>query len=140
MGPLARVAFLAGLLVLAGCGSGMSGGDAAEPQPQPGYDLQITYWPEGKDGESRTASLTCDPNGGTHGDPAKACAALDAHPEALHPVPMDTACTEIYGGDQVAEIEGSGPDGAKVRAILNRANGCEIARWDALAPVVELPA
>ena len=108
MGPLARTAALVGLLVVAGCGSATGGGDTAEP-PQPGYDLQITYWPEGKDGESRTASLTCDPSGGTHADPAKACAALDAHPEALHPVPMDSACTEIYGGDQVAEDPGVWP-------------------------------
>ena len=118
---------------MAGCGS-----DAAGPPPQPGYDLQISYWPEGKGGESRTAALTCDPSGGTHPDPLGACAALDAHPEALHPVPGDVACTEIYGGDQVAEVKGTGPDGAELRAILNRTNGCEIDRWDALAPVLEL--
>jgi hypothetical protein len=132
VGPLVRVGLLLGLLVVAGCGSGAGGGDAAEP-PQPRYDLQITFWPEGKDSESRTATLTCEPNGGTHSDPAKACAALDAHPEALHPVPGDVACTEIYGGDQVALVEGDG-----MRAVLNRTNGCEIARWDALAPLVEL--
>ena len=132
MGPLARTAALVGLLVVAGCGSATGGGDTAEP-PQPGYDLQITYWPEGKGGESRTASLTCDPSGGTHADPAKACAALDAHPEALHPVPMDSACTEIYGGDQVAQIESQG-----LQATFNRTDGCEIARWDALAPVLEI--
>ena len=116
---------------MAGCGS-----DAAEPPatPPPRYDLQISFWPDGKDGESRTATLTCDPDGGTHPDPARACAALDAHPEALHPVPGDVACTEIYGGDQVALVEGNG-----MRAVLNRTNGCEIARWDALAPVLELP-
>jgi hypothetical protein len=134
MGPLARAGLLLCLLVAAGCGSGTGGGDVAEPPPQPRYDLQITYWPEGKDGESRTATLTCDPNGGTHPDPAKACAALDAHPEALHPVPGDMACTEIYGGDQVGRIEGPG-----LTANLNRGNGCEIARWDALAPVLEVP-
>ena len=139
MGPLGRAGLLLCLLVAAGCGSGTGGGDAAEPPPQPGYDLQITYWPTGKDGESLEATLTCDPNGGTHPEPAKACAALDAHPEALHPVAMDVACTQIYGGDQVAEIRGTGPDGATIRAILNRSDGCEIARWDALAPVVELP-
>ena len=135
VGPLARAALLAGLLVLAGCGSATGGGDAAEPPQKPRYDLKITLWPKGKDGPSRTATLTCDPNGGTHPDPAAACAALDAHPEALHPVPGDVACTEIYGGDQVALIEGDG-----MRVILNRTNGCEIARWDALAPVVEIPA
>lgn len=137
MGPLARASIFIGVLVLAGCGSGSGGGDAAEPSPKPAYDLEITLWPEGKDSESSTASLTCDAEGGTHFDPARACAALDAHPEALHPVPMDVACTEIYGGDQVAEIEGTGPEGTKIRAILNRSNGCEIARWDALASVVE---
>jgi len=134
MGPLARIVALVGLLVVAGCGSATGGGDAAEPPPQPGYDLQITYWPEGKDGESRTAELTCDPTGGTHPDPARACTALDAHPEALHPVPADMACTQIYGGDQVALVEGNG-----VHAIFNRSNGCEIERWDALAPVLEIP-
>ena len=134
VGPLARKGLLLSLLVAAGCGSGTGGGDAAEPSAQPRYDLQITYWPEGKDGQSRTATLTCDPNGGTHPDPAKACAALDAHPEALHPVPGDMACTQIYGGEQVALIEGNG-----VHAIFNRSNGCEIERWNALAPVLELP-
>ena len=134
VGPLARRGLLLSLLVAAGCGSGTGGGDAAEPPAQPRYDLQITYWPEGKDGQSRTATLTCDPNGGTHPDPAKACAALDAHPEALHPVPGDMACTQIYGGEQVALIEGDG-----VHAVLNRSNGCEIERWNALAPVLELP-
>ena len=138
MGSLAPTGLLLCLLVAAGCGSGTGGGDAAEPTP-PGYDLQISYWPDGKDGESRAATLTCEPAGGTHPDPTKACAALDAHPEALHPVPGDMACTEIYGGDQVAEVTGTGPDGQELRAILNRSNGCEIARWDALAPVVELP-
>jgi Subtilisin inhibitor-like len=139
VGSLARAGLLLGLLLLAGCGSGTGGGDAAEP-PQPAYDLQITFWPKGKGGENRQATLTCDPNGGTHADPGNACAALDAHPEALHPVPGDVACTEIYGGDQVAEIAGTGPEETALRAILNRTNGCEIARWDALAPVVDLPA
>lgn len=140
MGSLARLGLLVGLLVLVGCGTETGGRNAAEPPLQPGYDLEITFWPDGKDGESRTATLTCDPAGGTHPDPDKACAAVDAHREALHPVPGDMACTEIYGGDQVAEVQGVGPDGASVRAVFNRANGCEIARWDALAPVIELPA
>jgi Subtilisin inhibitor-like len=139
VGSLVRGALLVGVLVAAGCGSGTGGGDAAAPPTtQPRYDLTITYWPEGKDGPSSMATVTCGPNGGTHPDVDKACAALDSHPEALHPVPADTACTQIYGGDQVAEIQGTGADGAKVRAILNRSNGCEIARWDALAPVLEV--
>ena len=133
MGPLARAALAFVLLAAAGCGSG-GGGSQAEPPAQPRYDLTITFWPQGRDGPSRTATLTCDPDGGTHPDPAKACAALLAHPEALHPVPLDMACTEIYGGDQVATVEGAG-----LRAVFKRTNGCEIARWEALAPLLELP-
>jgi len=100
---------------------------------EPLYDLTVTYWPEGRDGQNSSATLTCDPDGGTHPDPAEACAALRAHPEALHPVPLDMACTEIYGGDQVAQIESQG-----LQATFNRTDGCEIARWDALAPVLEI--
>ena len=134
MGSLVRGALLAAVLVAVGCGSGTDGGDAAAPPTtQPRYDLTITYWPKGKDGPSSTATLSCDPNGGTHPDANKACAALDAHPEALHPVPTDMACTQIYGGDQVATIEGDG-----IRAMFNRSDGCQIARWDALAPVLEI--
>ena len=92
----------------------------------PRYDLQISFWPDGKDGESRTATLTCDPDGGTHPDPARACAALDAHPEALHPVPGDVACTEIYGGDQVALVEGNGMVSASGDASLRLIAGGDV--------------
>ena len=134
VGPLARVALALIVLAAVGCGSASTNVGTIG---QPGYELAVTLWPEGRDGESSSASLTCDPEGGTHPDPVKACAALDAHPEALHPVPIDVACTEIYGGDQVAEVKGTGPEGTTIRAVLNRTNGCEIARWDALASVVE---
>jgi hypothetical protein len=132
VGPVVRIALLLGLLITAGCGSSAAGDDLEAPA-QPRYDLTITYWPEGREGPSSTATLTCGPNGGTHPDVAKACAALEAHPEALHPVPLDMACTQIYGGDQVATIEGS-----DLKATFNRSDGCEIARWDALAPVLEI--
>jgi hypothetical protein len=134
VGSLGKIPLALVLLAAAGCGSGTGGGDAASPPTtQPRYDFTIMYWPEGKDGPSSSATLTCDPNGGTHPDVDKACAALDAHPEALHPVPLDMACTQIYGGDQVASIEGDG-----IHAVFNRSGGCEIARWDALAPVLEI--
>ena len=131
MGTLSRAALALVVLVAAGCGS--STGDTGSVPAQPRYDLTITYWPQGKGGPSSTATLTCDPSGGTHPDPAKACAALEAHPEALHPVPLDTACTQIYGGNQIALVSGSG-----LHAIFNRTDGCQIARWDALAPVLEI--
>ena len=136
MGSLARAGFLLAVVLAAGCGGSSSVGTAGEDlqgKTEARYDLTVTYWPEGKDGPSSTATLTCSPDGGTHPDPAEACAALDAHPEALHPVATDMACTQIYGGDQVALVEGSG-----IHSTFNRSDGCEIARWDALAPVLEI--
>jgi len=131
MGPLVRAAVLAGVLGTTACGGAAKFVETV-PAAQP-YNLTITVWPHGQAGKSRTAILTCDPTGGTHPDPAAACDVLQAHPEALHPVPGDMACTQIYGGDQVALVEGPG-----VRAMFNRTNGCEIARWDALAPLLEI--
>jgi hypothetical protein len=89
-----------------------------------------------------TYTLTCDPAGGDHPDPADACAALEAARAAslnpLEPVPANMACTEIYGGEQTAVIDGT-LDGEPFRTELSRVNGCEIARWDALTPVVVVP-
>jgi Subtilisin inhibitor-like len=119
---------LAALVLLAGCGSAAVVGDST-----PRYDVTIIYWPEGQDGEQREATLLCFPHGGSHPDPDGACAALTENEDALEPVSGDVACTEIYGGDQVATITGSG-----VQASFSRANGCEIDRWDRLRPVLEI--
>ena len=126
-----KLALLLAALVLAtGCGSGGNGSDAGDEAPV--YDLTVLYWPAGPGGESLEATLTCGPDGGSHPDPAAACAALLENEEALEPVSGDVACTEIYGGNQVARITGS------AQASFSRENGCEIARWDALQPVLEI--
>jgi hypothetical protein len=55
--------------------------------------------------------------------------------DVFEPVPEDTACTEIFGGPQRAEITGT-LGGKRVDATFTRANGCEIERWDALGAVL----
>ncbi len=117
----------AAVALLAGCGS-----EAGSRAPR--YDVTISYWPAGRGGETRSATLQCDPDGGSHPDPNGACDALLQHEDALKPVPRDVACTEIYGGPQLATISGPG-----VHAVFSRTNGCEIARWEALKAVLELP-
>jgi hypothetical protein len=119
---------LAALVVVAGCGSDGPGASVA-----PRYDVTVTYWPDGRDGDSVAATLSCDPDGGSHPDPVEACDALLGNEAALAPASGDVACTEIYGGPQEATVVGG-----DVNASFSRANGCEIARWDALAPVLEL--
>ena len=151
---------LVATLVLAGCatGSGQEPGDGqtrstsptrsapangeptAEPTGTPPSDTGTSVTivlDETGSGASRTLELTCDPPGGDHPDPAAACAALTAAggAAAFAAPPRDETCTEIYGGPQVAFVEGT-VDGQTVRARFSRTNGCEISRWDALGPLL----
>jgi subtilisin inhibitor-like len=129
-----RAAALVVALALGGCGGGES---ADAPEPRREVNLTIVVEPRGPSGPELTATLTCDPASGSHPDPQAACAVLARHEEALEPVPPDVACTEIYGGPQRAEVEGTAA-GGEVHAELNRTNGCEIDRWERLAPLLAL--
>lgn len=108
----------------------------------PRTSLTITVDP-GSGADVTTYSLTCEPSGGNHPDPQAACAALADRPtgdlDPLRPVPATLACTQVYGGDQTALIEGTF-QGQPIRVELSRVNGCEIARWDALVPLLSEPA
>jgi len=123
-------------LLAVGCGSG-SGDDDGGAAPAPTTELMITFWPDGRDGESSEATLTCDPSSGTHPSPEAACMALAADPEALEPVSSDAVCTLIFGGPEQATAVGV-IDGEDVDAAFERSNGCEIDRWDRLAVLLEL--
>ena len=126
----------------AGCGSEASDEPPAaggtKPDP-PATVLTITFWPDGRGGAAREAELKCDPEGGTHPQPAQACRALRAHADALAPLPPYSICTQIYGGPEEAEVVGT-LDGEQVQATFSRQNGCEIDRWDRLAGVIQLEA
>lgn len=142
-----RLAGLAALVVLlAGCavtpfgGSSDEGSATAIPTtvPDPTVFLTVTVWPNGT-GDAVHASLQCDPPGGNHPRPEAACAAVRRNATALQPVRADMACTQQYGGPERARVRGI-VDGTDVSAELTRANGCEIARWDSLAPLLAIAA
>jgi Subtilisin inhibitor-like len=125
------------VLALAACG-GADEPPADDPDERaPATVLDVTVWPAGRDGEERSATLTCDPVGGTHPRAEAACAALAEAPEALEDVPDDVLCTQQYGGPQYAEVRGT-VAGEPVSTALGRQNGCEIARWDALRPLLDV--
>jgi hypothetical protein len=106
----------------------------------PNANLTVTVWPKGKSGASSTWRLHCDPlPGGTHPNPNAACRALSRHPRALKPVPMGVGCTQQWDGPQVALARGTFR-GKRIRAWLNRTNGCEIRRWNALKPLLPVQA
>jgi Subtilisin inhibitor-like len=89
--------------------------------------LVITVTP-GNGAASHTHTLRCGPPGGTVSKPAVTCAKLAKVAAPFAPVPADTMCSQIYGGPQVARVHGT-YRGKKVKAVFNRKNGCEIARW-----------
>jgi hypothetical protein len=115
------------LLVPAGCGGGSSSGTDAPTS------LRITVWPQGKTGASVSYSLRCPKGTGTLPGARAACSKLQKiDASAFAPVPRGTACTELYGGPQVASVSGD-LAGKSIKADFSRTNGCESARWDRLA-------
>jgi len=124
-------------LLLASCSQGVTA-TPGSPGSSPSGKTALTIAVRLDQGQPTTTwRLTCEPPGGDHPDPAAACAALDQSGRTvLPPVAKDMACTEVFGGPQTAEISGTWR-GQPVDSRLSRANGCEIARWDALKPLLE---
>lgn len=148
---LPRLALAAALgLLISGCGGETTrvnvedhpGGSAGGQRPETELTIELAVSPEngepaGLDGFSPGAwTLTCSPAGGDHPDPEAACAALaDAGADVFAPVPADRPCTMIYGGPETATVTGH-IEQTPVDAEFNRVNGCEIDRWERLAPLL----
>jgi Subtilisin inhibitor-like len=128
-----RVLAVAALLIVALPAAGSAAGQASSAR------LSISVWPEGHDGGKSVRQLTlrCRPSGGSHPTPARACARLYTNLGALKPVPRDRACIARFYGRQEAVVTGT-LNGRRIRAVLNRRNGCEQARWARLAPLFRL--
>lgn len=79
--------------------------------------------------------------GTTVPDPAAALAAVEQYGEKMFfPVPdPNRMCTEQYGGPEVATVTGWFK-GRAVNATFKRTDGCEISRWQAMAPLLGAPA
>ncbi|MET9606505.1 SSI family serine proteinase inhibitor [Streptomyces sp. NPDC006512] len=88
------------------------------------------------DGEYR---LECDPVGGSHPEAKKACARLDEFARQgknpFAPEPKRQLCTFQNGGPATARVTGTWR-GEKVDSTFRRKNGCDIARWNDLEPVL----
>ena len=123
-----RVVVLAlAALALAGCGQGnrTAGGDSSGDA-----SLDISVSIGGKEAEAPTKvwTLRC-PDGGTLPDAASACTRLEGINDPFAPPPKGVACTEIYGGAEVADVHGTFRD-EPVHTRFTRSDGCEIARWN----------
>ena len=92
---------------------------------------QLTIVVDDGTGATTTWTLTCDPPGGSHPDPATACTTLAEHATALRPVPKDRVCAQVYSGPERATITGTW-GGEQVLATLSRTDACQTARWNEL--------
>ena len=135
---------------LAACGD--DDGEGAESTDVPGgsgvnAELEIRY-EHAAAGVEQTYTITCtDSSSELSGDAVEvdadaACAALDA-PAVVERLtqgpPEDQVCTEIYGGDDTAAIEGTIGD-QPVETVADRTNGCSIETWDGLLAPILRPA
>jgi len=81
----------------------------------------------------KVATLRCNPPRGTVARPAAACRRLTTAGRALFaPTPAGVACTQIYGGPQIAVVTGM-LAGRRLWARFMRRDGCEVDRWNRVA-------
>jgi len=128
-----RVALVALVAVAAaGCGgesSDSSGSPTATQLAGSGETkLEINVSIGGSEAPTKMWTLEC-PDGGTLPHPNAACAKLATMDDPFAPVPKDKACTQIFGGPEVADVTGTFK-GKAVNAHFDKGNGCEIERWN----------
>lgn len=145
------------LVLLASCGSGnepISAGEdpttstteeilGAGPYPVADLEFTVTH----PDGDPQVYRITCLGDtatvvGSELINDSDACGNL-AKPEVktrlVEGPPTDVACTEIYGGPDLAVVTGTF-DGEVVNTTIDRVNGCGIADWDDLLEGILPPA
>ncbi|MEV6005644.1 hypothetical protein AB0M29_02450 [Streptomyces sp. NPDC051976] len=147
----------ASLLVLAAAPAGAIGlpwpgtGPGPDVMPPAGMNrLTVTY--DSGDGRARTYTLRCGPGGmraqATPQEPpartgevdaGAACGRLAELGGPVGPVAAGQMCPMIYGGPQTAHVTGVW-DGERVREEYRRTDGCEVARWGRMVPVLPSPA
>ncbi|MBN1092556.1 hypothetical protein JKP75_08270 [Blastococcus sp. TML/M2B] len=76
---------------------------------------------------------------GSHPVAQAACDHLAGLERPFAPLPEDVMCSQQYGGPETARVLGRW-GGEPVDLELSRVDGCRIAQWDALVPVVPAPA
>jgi len=108
----------------------MSRGDTSNSgssDSSPTADLQISISIRGSEAPTKLWTLHCPP-GGTLPDAAEACHKLGQIHDPFAPVPKGTACTQIYGGPEIADVSGTF-NGRPVDTQFSRGDGCELERW-----------
>ena len=120
------------LLALAGCGAESGEGDGSAPgNDAPRTQLTIRVDRDGDGPEpAEQVQISCPGED-------RACDAAEAlRPADFEPPADDIACTEQFGGPQTATVSGTLAR-RQVDGRFSRQDGCAIARWDKVAPLLE---
>jgi hypothetical protein len=115
------------LVALAATGC-MSRGDSTSSDSNPTADLQISVSIGGSKAPTKMWTLRCPEGGGTLPDASEACRKLGQIDDPFAPIPKGTACTQIFGGPEIADVSGTF-NGKPVDTQFSRGNGCELERW-----------
>lgn len=115
------------LALLAGCGEEDDPPAATPTAAAALAELTVEVDPGGRRATVRCASP----------DDSELCRAVDAlDASVFEPTPANVACTQQYGGPETAKVTGTFR-GEPVDARFSRENGCQIARWEDAAPLLE---
>jgi hypothetical protein len=122
------IVLVAAALVITACGS-----DEPATQGSGIANLTISVDRDGKDSGNVPIELKLNCASASESD---ACQAADAiSKQDLAPTPGNQACTQIFGGPETATIKGT-LHGEPVDATFSRTDGCEIERWQRVAPLL----
>jgi hypothetical protein len=122
------------LLTLAACAARPTGDAARSSAPA---ESELTVELDRGDGSAvQRWTLTCaDSVSGTHPAAREACDHLGGMEDPFAPLPADRVCAQQYGGPQTATVTGRWA-GRPVDLALSRVDGCTIAQWDGLGPLL----
>ncbi len=140
MRVVALVAVAMASVVPAGCGDE----DEPDPRTRAESSLSLSFSVTDPGGPIGRARLRCDGRASTatgylaeRGASALCARARSAAVRRVLAGPPSPrrACTQIYGGPQVARITGRRGE-TRIARTITREDGCRIAEWDALGPLL----
>ena len=141
LGTLALTSFVVASLALAGCGGERP---VAVRGAGPVTSLQVEVRPM-PGATARRATLTCDGSPTATGFIADSRAACDlvtgdakARARLVAGPPASQVCTQLYGGPQEAQVSGR-VVGRPVDVTVTRVDGCGVADWTLLEPLLGSP-
>jgi hypothetical protein len=139
-GPCNGAALVAAVLALAACAA-QPGKSGAAADPSSAENDLVVEIDRGAGSAAERYSLSCaEAVEGDHPTGDAACAHLRGMDDPFAPLPADAVCTQVYDGPQTAHVTGVWR-GRPVDLQLARNDGCRIAQWDRLGPLLpEAPA